>query len=172
MARPEKEKVVKEIADKLTSSKGVYLADYKGLNVEEINNLRNQLRESSVEFTVVKNTLARISANNVGYKDLIQYLDGPTAMAYALADPIVAAKVMTEFKKKNEHLEIKACIFDGQVYDSERVKEIAKLPSNEEILAQTVGAIAGPLRNMVNVIHGLLSATVNVLDQIKQQKES
>ena len=91
MARPEKEKVVDEIAEKLTSSKGVYLADYKGLNVEDINNLRNQLRENSVEFTVVKNTLARISANKVGYEELIQYLNGPTAMAYALADPIAAA---------------------------------------------------------------------------------
>ena len=172
MLRPEKENAVTEIAEKLSDSTGVYLADYKGLDVEEINDLRNQLREASVEFKVVKNTLARISVNNVGFEELLKYLDGPTAMAFCLADPIIGAKILSEFQKKNNKLDLKACIFDGQVYDQDRIKEIAKLPGKEQILAQTVGTIAGPLRNMVNVIHALLSATVNVLDQIKKQKEN
>jgi large subunit ribosomal protein L10 len=172
MLRPEKENAVTEIAEKLSDSTGVYLADYKGLDVEEINDLRNQLREASVEFKVVKNTLARISVNNVGFEELLKYLDGPTAMAFCLADPIIGAKILSEFQKKNNKLDLKACIFDGQVYDQDRIKEIARLPGKEQILAQTVGTIAGPLRNMVNVIHALLSATVNVLDQIKKQKEN
>jgi large subunit ribosomal protein L10 len=172
MLRPEKENAVTEIAEKLSDSTGVYLADYKGLDVEEINDLRNQLREASVEFKVVKNTLARISVNNVGFEELLKYLDGPTAMAFCLADPIIGAKILSEFQKKNNKLDLKACIFDGQVYDQDRIKEIAKLPGKEQILAQTVGTIAGPLRNMVNVIHALLSATVIVLDQIKKQKEN
>jgi len=172
MVRPEKENAVAMIAEKLSDSTGVYLADYKGLDVEEINDLRNQLREASVEFKVVKNTLARISVNNVGFEELLKYLDGPTAMAFCLADPIIGAKILSEFQKKNDKLDLKACIFEGQVYDQDRIKEIAQLPGKEQILAQTVGTIAGPLRNMVNVIHALLSATVNVLDQIKKQKEN
>ncbi|MDW7679817.1 MAG: 50S ribosomal protein L10, partial [bacterium] len=159
MARPEKEKLVDDIADKLKNSASVYLADYKGLNVEEINDLRNQLRERSVEFIVVKNTLARLSANKVGYENLVQYLTGPTAMAFALADPIIGAKVLVDFAKKNEKLAIKACIFDGQIYDQTRVRQIAQIPSKEQVLAQTLGMISGPLRGLVNVVHGLLSAT-------------
>ena len=172
MLRPEKEQVVAEIADKLTSSSSVYLADYKGLDVEEISNLRALLRESSIEFKVVKNTLARISVNQVGFEDLVKYLDGPTAMAFCLADPIIGAKILSDFQKKNDKLDLKACIFDGQIYDKARIKEIAKLPGKEQILAQTLGTISGPLRNMVGVLHGLLSATVNVLTQIKKQKEN
>lgn len=171
MARPEKEQVVEQVAEKLTSSAGVYLADFKGLNVEEISDLRNQLREHSIEFKVVKNTLSRISVNKVGFKDLVEYLKGPTAMAFALADPIVGAKLLIDYQKKNAKLKIKACIFDGRVYDKDRVMEIAKLSSKENILAQTIGAIGGPLRNVVFVMHGLLTATVNVIDQIRKQKE-
>ena len=171
MARPEKEQVVEQIAEKLTGSAGVYLADYKGLNVEEISDLRNQLREHSVEFKVVKNTLSRISVNKVGFEDLVKYLKGPTAMAFAMTDPIVGAKLLIDYQKKNAKLEIKACVFDGRVYNKERVLEIAKLSSKENILAQTIGAIGGPLRNAVTVMHGLLSATVSLIDQIRQQKE-
>jgi len=172
MVRPEKEKAVAKIAEKLTSSSGVYLADFQGLDVEKINELRNQLRDASVEFKVVKNSLARISVKNAGFEELLKYLEGPTAMAFCLADPMIGAKILFEFQKKNEKLGLKACLFDGRVYDKDRVAEIAKLPGKEQILAQTVGTIAGPLRNLVNVIHALLFSTVNILDQIRKQKES
>jgi large subunit ribosomal protein L10 len=172
MARPEKENAINNIAEKLTGSTGVYLANFQGLDVEKITELRNQLREASIEFKVVKNTLARISVKNAGFEELLQYLQGPTAMAFCLADPIIGARILSEFQKKNEKLGLKACLFDGQVYDQKRIVEIAKLPAKEMVLAQTVGTIAGPLRNMVNVIHALLWATVNVLDQIRKQKEN
>ncbi|NOZ62940.1 MAG: 50S ribosomal protein L10 [Calditrichaeota bacterium] len=172
MARPEKEKVVEEIAEKITQANGVYLADYKGLDVEEISDLRNKLREAEVEFKVVKNTLARLSVNKIGYEGLLPYLNGPTAMAFALADPLAAAKVLADFAKKNEKLQLKACIFDGTIYGEDRVKEIAQLPSKEQIHAQTVGMISAPLRSLVTVLNGMLASIVNVLDQIKEQKEN
>ncbi len=171
MARPEKEQAVEQIAEKLAKSAGVYLADYKGLSVEEISALRNQLREHSIEFKVVKNTLSRISANKVGFEELVKYLKGPTVMAFALTDPIIGAKLLIEYQKKNAKLEIKACVFDGRVYGKDQVLEIAKLSSKENIMAQAIGAISGPLRNVVFVMQGLLSATVNILDQIRKQKE-
>lgn len=172
MARPEKEKAVEEIAEKITQASGVYLTDYKGLNVEEISDLRNKLREANVEFKVVKNTLARLSVNKVGYEGLLPYLTGPTAMAFALADPVAGAKILAEFAKKNEKLQIKACLFDGVVYDETRVKEIAQLPSKEEIYAQTVGMVVAPLRSLVTVLNGTISSLVNVLDQIREKKEN
>ena len=171
MARPEKEKAVEEIVEKFNQSTGVYLTDYKGLDVEEITDLRNKLREANVEFKVVKNTLARLSVNKVGYEGLLPYLTGPTAMAFALADPVAGAKILSEFAKKNDKLQIKAGLFDGVVYDEKRVKEIAQLPSKEEIYAQTVGMVVAPLRGLVNVLNGTVASLVNVLDQIKEQKQ-
>jgi len=172
MAKPEKEKIVAEIASKLSSSDGIYLADYKGLNVEQINDLRTQLRNAKVEFTVIKNTLAKISASEIGLDDLNDYLTGPTAVAISQEDLIIGAKILTEFMKKNDKLSLKACVLEGQVYDKSRIDEIAKLPSKEQVIAQTVGMVAAPLKNMVSVLHGLLTATVVVLSEIKKHKES
>ena len=172
MARSEKEKRVAEIADKLTSSAGVYLADYQGLNVEEISNLRNKLRESSIEFTVVKNTLAQRSVEQVGLQDLVKYLTGPTAMAFCLADPVQGAKILFDYQKQNEKLGLKACVFDEQVYDKSYIEKIAKLPSPEQIKAQAVGTMAAPLRNMVFVLNNLLTSVVTVINEIKKQREN
>jgi len=172
MARPEKEKKVAEITDKLSSAAGVYLADYQGLNVEEINDLRNKLREASIEFKVVKNTLAKLSVDQVGLNELVEYLTGPTAMAFCLADPILGAKILADFQKQNEKLELKACVFDDQVYAKDYIDKIAKLPSTEQVKAQTVGMISAPLRNLVGVFHNLMTSMVTVLNEIKKQRES
>jgi len=172
MAKSEKEKRVTEIEEMLSSAQGVYLADYQGLNVEQINDLRNKLREASVTFKVVKNTLARRSVDSVGLNDLKEYLTGPTAMAFCLADPVLGAKILSDFKKQNEKLELKGCVFDNQVYDKDYIDKIANLPSAEQIKAQAVGMISAPLRSMVGVLHNLLTATVIILSEIKKQHES
>lgn len=172
MAKPEKEKRVTEIEAMLSSARGVYLADYQGLNVEQINNLRNKLREASVTFKVVKNTLARRSVDQVGLNELKKYLTGPTAMAFCLADPILGAKILSDFKKQHEQLELKACVFDNQVYDKNYINKIANLPAAEQVKAQAVGIISAPLRSMVGVLNNLLTSTVIVLNEIKKQRES
>ncbi len=172
MARPEKQQKVEEIIAKLNSASGVYLADYQGLNVAEISDLRNKLRESQVEFTVVKNTLARISLDRVGLSELGKYLTGPTAMAFCLADPIQGAKILFDYQKQNEKLGLKACVFDNQVYDKSYIEQIAKLPSPEMIKAQAVGMLSAPLRNMVSVLNNLLSSLVTVLSEIQKQREA
>ena len=172
MARPEKEIIVTEIEEMLSSAQGIYLADYKGLNVEQISDLRNKLREASVTFKVVKNTLARRSVDQVGLDDLKQYLTGPTAMAFCLADPVLGAKILSDFKKKNEQLDLKACVFDNEVYDKNYIDKIANLPSAEQVKAQVVGVISAPLRSTVGVLNNLLTSMVIVLSEIKKQRES
>lgn len=172
MARPDKEKKVTEITDKLSSAAGVYLADYKGLTVEQINDLRNKLRGAEIEFKVVKNTLARKSVDQVGLKDLVAYLTGPTAMAFCLADPIAGAKILADFQKQNDKLQLKACVFENQVYDKNYIDKISKLPSPEQIQAQAMGIISTPLRNMVGVLNNLLSSMMIVLNEVKKQRES
>ena len=172
MAKPEKEKKVNEINEMLESAQGIYLADYQGLNVEQISDLRNKLREASVTFKVVKNTLARRSVDQAGLNDLKEYLTGPTAMAFCLADPVLGAKILSDFKKQNEKFEIKGCVFDNQIYDKDYIDKIANLPSAEQIKAQAVGMISAPLRSMVGVLHNLLTTTVIVLGEIKKQRET
>lgn len=172
MATPRKEKLINTIEEKLAAANGVYLADFMGLNVEEISDLRNQLRRESVEFKVVKNTLAKRTTEKLGLSSLNEYLAGPTAMAFCLADPIVVAKILTDYQKKNEKLKLKAIVLDGQIYDRTRVEEIAKLPPKNQIIAQTVGMIGAPLRNMVGVLNNLVASTVRVLNEIKKQRES
>ena len=93
-------------------------------------------------------------------------------MAFCMADPITGAKILSEFQKQNEKLALKACVFDEHVYDKNYIDQIAKLPSNEQILAQTVGIISAPLRGMVSVLSNVLSSMVTVLSEIKKQRES
>ncbi len=171
MTRPDKQKKVTEITEKLSSAAAVYLASYQGLNVEEISGLRDKLRESSIEFAVVKNTLARISVEQVGLQELTKYITGPTAMAFCLADPIQGAKILFDYQKQNEKLGLKACVFDEQVYDKTYIEKIAKLPPPEQIKAQAVGMMAAPLRNMVVVLNNLLTSMATVLNEIKKQRE-
>jgi len=172
MATPQKEKLINSLEEKLSSANGVYLTDFMGLNVEEISNLRTLLRRESIEFKVVKNTLAKRSAAKLGLESLNDYLSGPTAMAFCLADPIAAAKILADFQKKNDKLKLKACILDGQIYDKDRVEEIAKLPSKDQIVAQTLGIIGAPLRNIVGVLNSLVTSMVVVLSEIKKQREN
>ncbi len=172
MATPRKEKLVNSIEEKLSAAKGVYLADFMGLNVEEINDLRNLLRRESIEFKVVKNTLAKRTTDKLGLGSLNEHLSGPTAMAFCLADPIAAAKILADYQKKHEKLKLKAFVLDGQIYDKDRVAEIAKLPSKDQIVAQTLGIIGAPLRNIVGVLNSLVTSMVIVLSEIKKQRES
>lgn len=172
MATPQKEKLINSLEEKLSSANGVYLTDFMGLNVEEISNLRTLLRHESIEFKVVKNTLAKRSAAKLGLESLNDYLSGPTAMAFCLADPIAAAKILADFQKKNDKLKLKACILDGKIYDKDRVEEIAKLPSKDHIVAQTLGIIGAPLRNIVGVLNSLVTSMVVVLSEIKKQREN
>ena len=172
MAKPEKELQVTEIADKLAKAEGVYLTDYKGLNVDEISELRGLLRDQSVEYKVVKNTLAKLSTDKAGMTGLKDHFTGPTAIAFCLADPMAGAKVLSEFQKKHKNLDLKIGFIDGKIYNEKRIAELAKLPPKEQIIAQTVGTIAGPLTGTLGVLSNLLAATVRVLGEIKKQKES
>ncbi|MFQ5602839.1 MAG: 50S ribosomal protein L10 [bacterium] len=171
MPRVEKIAIVEEIAKKIDESKSVYLTDFTGLNVEEISELRRAFRGASVQYQVVKNTLARLSVKSLGRDDLLEYLDGPTAMAFSQDDPAAPARVLRDFAKGKDKPKIKAFIFDGELLGAERLNEIANLPSREALLSQVVGGLKAPLSNLVYSLNGLLNKLVNVLDAVKKQKE-
>lgn len=171
MARPEKEKKVQDLTEKFRSAKAVYLTDFTGLDVIKATELRKKLREASVEYRVVKNTLAQLAAKNAGCDLLLDYLTGPTGLAFGIKDPIIPAKILTEFSKDNEKLRVKVGLMEGRIYDPREVKQLASLPSREELLAQVLSGLQSPISGFVGVLGGLLQKLVGTLDAIAKQKE-
>jgi large subunit ribosomal protein L10 len=171
MARPDKELTVAELTEKLKEAKSLLLTDFTGLNVEEISLLRTQLRAADVEYTVVKNTLARLSVEQLGITKLVEHLHGPTAIALGMKDPVASAKVITEFSRKREKPKLKAYYIDGDVFAGSQIDELAKLPSREVLYGQVVGTIAAPLTGFVTSLQNFLQQLVVALNEIKKQKE-
>lgn len=170
MARAEKEALVQEIVEKLSSSKSVVVTDYKGLDVAEITELRKKLREAGVEYKVIKNTLARIAAKKAEMEDLNELFIGPTAIAFGIEDAVAPAKVLVDFAKEHDELEIKGGALDGALINVDKVKALAEIPPREVLLAKALGSMKSPLTGLVNVLTGNLRGLVQVLNQIKEQK--
>lgn len=171
MPTPRKAEIVSQIQQWLTKSQIVVVADYRGLTVAELNRLRNNLRSAQVEFHVTKNTLARIAARNVGMPALENFLEGPTAMAFGLGDPVEAAKAIVEAQRDPKPVTIKGAVLDGRLLGPEDLVRLSRLPGREVMLAQVVGAMQAPLAGLVSVLSGPIRALLYVLqarsDQIK-----
>ncbi len=169
--RAKKEEAVKVLKEKLNSARVVILTDYRGLNVSEITELRRQLREEGIQFKVVKNTLTKIAASDMGYETLREHLEGPTAVAFGYEDPVTAAKILEKFAKTNDKLELKAGLLEGNLLDVAAIKALAALPAREVLLGQVAGAFQSPLSAFASVLQGNIRNLVYVLDAIREQKE-
>jgi large subunit ribosomal protein L10 len=174
MHRSEKERVVAELVERLRSTETLIVADYRGLSVTEINNLRGQLLEHGARFTVVKNTLTRRAAEEAGAEALLALLDGPTAIAFLESDgdPVAVAKALNAAARDTKVLEIRGGILDGQQIGEADVKSLATLPPTDVLRAQLVSAVSGPLMTVVGLFAAPLRDLVNVIDaRIKQLEE-
>ncbi|HDR7335952.1 TPA: 50S ribosomal protein L10 [Bacillus cereus] len=157
-----KQQVVTEIADKLRASKSTIVVDYRGLTVSEVTELRKQLREAGVEFKVYKNSLTRRAAESAEMAELNEFLTGPNAIAFSNEDVVAPAKVLNDFAKDHEALEIKAGVIEGKLVTLDEVKAIATLPSREGLLSMLLSVLQAPIRN-------LALATKAVADQKEEQ---
>ncbi len=169
--RAKKEGIVREIKEKLDSSQVVILTDYRGLNVADITELRRQLREEGIEFKVVKNTLTKIAATELGHEDLQGHLEGPTAVAFGYEDPVTAARILAKFAKGNDKLEIKGGLLEGNLLDIAAIRALADLPPREVLLGRVAGAFQAPLSAFASVLEGNIRNLVYVLDAVREQKE-
>ena len=172
MKKQNKEDLVAEFAEKLKVAKAAFLADYRGLDVGQANDLRNKLREVGVEYRVVKNTLLRLAAKDTASACLDGYLSGPTAIALVNEDPVAPAKALVEFAKKNSIFEIKAGMLDGKLLAVADIQALAELPSRDELLAKMLGSMSAPATNFVGVLAAVPRTFVQVLAAIKDQKEA
>lgn len=158
----QKKQLVTEIADKFKSSKSTIVVDYCGLTVSEVTELRKQLREAGVEFKVYKNSMTRRAADAVELSELNEALTGPNAIAFSNEDVVAPAKILNDFAKKHEALEIKAGVVEGNIVSVEEVKALAELPSREGLLSMLLSVLQAPIRNLALV-------TKAVADQKEEQ---
>ena len=150
-----KEAKVAEIKEKLEKATSVVLSKYQGLTVEEDTVLRKNLREAGVEYKVYKNTLVTLAAKELGLEGIVEYLEGPVAIAFGYEDVTVAARVLNDFAKDHKKLELKAGIVEGEVYDTDKIKQLATIPSKEVLIAKLLGSIKSPISSFARVINAI-----------------
>lgn len=171
MKRLEKEELVKVLNEKFSRAKALVLTDYRGLDTSAMHALRTKLREASVEYRVVKNTLMSRASDGTDVALLKDHFAGPSAVALSYEDPVAPAKVLVKFSKEHADLEVKAGVLDGKVIDLEGILRLAELPSREALLAQLLSVFNGPARSFVTVLSGVPRNLLGVLNAIKAEKE-
>ena len=159
---------VVEITEVLKNAATGVLVDYRGLSVEEDTKLRNDLRAAGVKYFVVKNTLLRLAANQVGLEDLDGILHGPTALAVS-EDPVAPAKVLADFAKDNEKMEIKSGFMDGKVMTLDEIKTLAKTPSMETLIAKMMGSMNSPISGLARLLSTIVDGGVEIADLIAKK---
>ncbi len=155
--------VVADIKEKFEKAQSVVLVNYQGINVEQDTALRNLFREQGVEYAVLKNTLVRRAINEMGITGLDSLLEGPSAFAFGMKDPVSPAKVVFEFINKNklECLSVKAGLMGTEVMDAKAVKALSELPSREVLLARLVGTLNASVANLVYVLEAIRKKQAN-----------
>ena len=174
MLRSDKEQVVAELAQRLREADTLMVADYRGLSMTQIDELRTRLLEAGARFTVVKNTLTKLAAEEAGTKDVLGLIEGPTAIAFLEADgdPAAVAKVLHETARANDVLVIRGGVLEGTLVGDEEIRRLATLPPADVLRAQLAGAVAAPLTTVVGLFTAPLADVVGVLDaRIRQLQE-
>jgi large subunit ribosomal protein L10 len=171
MPRPEKQEAVEKLKGKFSGAKGIILADFTGLTVEEANELRRKCRDAQVEYLVVKNTLARIAARQADIAELEEHFRGPVAVALSREDSVAPARVLAEFRRTVQKPTFRAGYVEGRLFSAEEVRRIAALPSREGLLAQVIGALQAPMGQIVWTLEGVLRNLVSVLEQASKKAE-
>jgi large subunit ribosomal protein L10 len=174
MQRTDKERVVAELAERLRTSETLIVADYRGLTMPQIDELRTRLLEAGARFHVVKNTLTRRAAEEAGADALLALLDGPTAIAFVESggDPVAVAKALGDAARSTQVLAVRGGILEGTTMSAEQVENLAKLPPLDVLRGQVLGAIAAPLLTVVGLFDAPLRDLVGLIDARIEQLRS
>ena len=153
MAKVElKKPIVDEISELLDGAASAVVVDYRGLTVSQDTDLRRQLREAGVTYKVYKNTMINFAIKDTQFEELSKHLEGPTAIAVSADDATAPARVLAKFAKDAEALELKGGVVDGVYYDEAGIKQIASIPSRDELLSKLLGSIQSPIANFARVV--------------------
>ena len=169
MPTPQKAAQIDALVDQFERSQLTVIANYRGLSVSQLQELRGNLRESNAEFTVAKNTLTRIASGRVGVEVDEQFLEGPTALMFAYEDVVAPAKALTDFVRSSRVLELKVGMMEGQTLTSSDIDALASMPPREELLGKLVGMLASPMSRTVGVLSGPSRSLAYVLNARAEQ---
>jgi large subunit ribosomal protein L10 len=171
MANPEKTAAVAEIVEAFRGSSAALLTEYRGLTVKQITELRRAMG-SDTKYSVVKNTLTKLAAEQAGVEGIDEHLSGPTAVAFVGGDPVEAAKGLRDFARANPVLVIKGGVLDGKVLTADEIRRIADLESREVLLAKLAGAMSGSLAKAAGLFAAPLSQVARLAEALRQQQEA
>lgn len=169
--KQDKARVIDDLKDRFSRAKAVVFADYKGMTVAEMSELRKQLKDSSVEFRVVKNTLARIASRDTDIAVADDIFRDPVGVAIGYDDPVTAVKKVLEFTKTNEKLAVKGAVVEGKLCEENEIKEIATLPAKEILLARLAGTLQAPAGNMARALAATVSSLGYAMSALRSKKE-
>lgn len=176
MNRKEKEQTISELQKQIERYKGAVLANFRGLNVEQLNQIRQRLREEKISFHVVKNTLMKRASKGTDLEKINPYFEGPTAMAISYGNPVSLVKIFLDFIKTQPALEIKVGLIEGEVVAPGEMKSLASMPSREVLMAQILGGIQMPAAQIGGTIHSLFQQVLGTIkarvDQMASSAEA
>ncbi|QQS34995.1 MAG: 50S ribosomal protein L10 [Ignavibacteriales bacterium] len=171
MNKTEKSEIISEIKEMIESASAVYLTDYTGITVEDINQIRNEFRKEGVRYKVIKNTLfKRAITESEKFDKLGDHLVGMTGYAFASHNPVAPAKIIKKYFDTTQKLSLKACYIENQFYDGNQLNQLASLPSKNEIIAGILGSLNSPVSGVVGAINAVMRDLVSVVDEISKKK--
>jgi len=171
LTRTEKEQLIHDYEEGLAAAPHAFLLDFKGISVPQVTTLRERVRQSGGSYEVVKNTLALRAIDGKALEALKEHFVGPTAVVYSESDPVALAKALTDFAKDVPVLQFKAGLVEQRPVPAAQIKEIAQLPSREELIAKLLFLMQSPIARFVRVLAALPQSLVIALDQVRKQKE-
>ncbi len=171
MNKNKKTDVVSQVKEMINNSSAIYLTDYAGINVADISAIRNNFRKEGVKYKVIKNTLFKRAIDEAGkYDKLADHLTGMTGYAFASDNPVAPAKIIKKYFDETQKLALKACYIEDQFYPSDKLNELASLPSKNELIASILGSLDAPASGIVGVLNAVMRDLVSVIDEISKKK--
>ncbi len=170
--KEQKGQLIADLKERFSKAKAVVFTDYQGMTVADLTELRILLHKAALDYSVVKNTLARIASRDTGIAAAADLFKGPVGIAIGYDDPALAVKKVIDFSKKHEKLRIKGAILEGKVFDSKELKEIAELPSREVLLSMMAGVFQAPLSKMAGALAATVSSFAYAMEALKGKKDN
>ena len=171
MLKKHKVSVVDDLKDRLSKAESIFLTDFTGVNVKDVNDLRNEFRQADVEYLVAKNTLIKRAVAESPWEGLDSYLEGPTALVISHDQGVTAAKIISKFRESHESFKPKVGMMNEQVVDAAMIEAMAKLPTRDELISKLMGSLNAPITNLVYVLNDTIARSVRVLAQVAKAKE-
>lgn len=173
VTKKQKTQILNALTAEMQSAKSIIFADFQGLSVKDLSQMRAKMREKGVKYHVAKKTLIAIAAKELGYDNIPDsLLTGPIGIALSMDDELSAAKIIYETAKKNDKLKLRGALFEGKVLDLIQTKQLATLPSKEELIVKLLWTLKSPISGFHGVLHGTLSGFVRSLSAIADKKQA